>query len=173
MFQENDLIVYGSTGVCRVEKIETPKQASVPGAENLYYRLSPVYSSETIYIPINTSVFMRYVISAEEVNRLIDCIPSLQSGAYHNDNIGQLKEHYMSALRTHDCADLIGLVTSLHEKKQKAEQKGRKFGQIDENFMKRAQELLHGEFAAALGIEKDAVPQYIAARVGRAQGGVS
>ena len=37
MFQKNDLIVYGNTGICRVEEIGTPE--SLPGVDKgkLYY----------------------------------------------------------------------------------------------------------------------------------------
>ena len=54
---------------------------------------------------------------------------------------------------------------SLRAKKQGLEQQKRKFGAVDERFMKRAEELLFGELAAALDIPKDRVPEYIADRV--------
>jgi len=61
--------------------------------------------------------------------------------------------------------DLVKLSMSLRAKKQGLEQQKRKFGAVDERFMKRAEELLFGELAAALDISKDRVPEYIADRV--------
>ena len=65
MYQIGDLIVYGSTGVCRVEAVETPRHR--PGEEERqYYLLRPLYQDGTIRIPVDTKVFMRPVISREE-----------------------------------------------------------------------------------------------------------
>ena len=65
MFQKGDLIVYGNTGICRVEEVGTPE--SLPGVdkEKLYYKLVPVRSASTIYTPVDTSVFMRPVMTKE------------------------------------------------------------------------------------------------------------
>ncbi|NTW70894.1 MAG: hypothetical protein HGA49_01460 [Eubacteriaceae bacterium] len=55
---------------------------------------------------------------------------------------------------------------SIYAKKQYLEQQQRKFGAIDEQFIKRGEELLFGELAAALDIPKESVPDYIAGRIG-------
>lgn len=43
------------------------------GAEKnrLYYKLSPVYGSGTIYVPVDTKIFMRPVLSRREAMDLI------------------------------------------------------------------------------------------------------
>ena len=92
-------------------------------------------------------------------------IPAIRVEAYHNRDLNQLAEHYKASLSTHDCSDLIELSMSIYAKKQFAEQQKRKFGVVDEKFMKRAEDLLFGELAAALNIPKDQVPEYIAERV--------
>ena len=58
---------------------------------------------------------------------------------------------------------------SLYEKKQQAQRDKKKFGQIDTRFMKRTEELLFGEMAAALDIPVERVPDYIEDRVRRAK----
>ena len=84
---------------------------------------------------------------------------------YHSKRTQELSNHYQTSLNSHECSDLIELVMSIYAKKQYVEQQKRKFGQIDERYMKKAEELLYGEFAAALGIDKDEVPDYIAKRI--------
>ena len=164
MYQIGDLIVYGSTGVCRVEAVETPRHR--PGEEERqYYLLRPLYQDGTIRIPIDTKVFMRPVISREEAEKLIDAIPGMNAEVYHERNFTQLAAHYQEALGSHECSDLIELVMSIYAKKQDAESKKRKFGQVDARFMKRAESLLYGEFSVALGIPFDDVQGYIASRV--------
>lgn len=164
MYQIGDLIVYGSTGVCRVEAVETPRHR--PGEEERqYYLLRPLYQDGTIRIPVDTKVFMRPVISREEAEKLIDAIPGMNAEVYHERNFTQLAAHYQEALGSHECSDLIELVMSIYAKKQDAESKKRKFGQVDARFMKRAESLLYGEFSVALGILFDDVQGYIASRV--------
>lgn len=164
MYQIGDLIVYGSTGVCRVEAVETPRHR--PGEEERqYYLLRPLYQDGTIRIPVDTKVFMRPIISREEAEKLIDAIPGMNAEVYHERNFTQLAAHYQEALGSHECSDLIELVMSIYAKKQDAESKKRKFGQVDARFMKRAESLLYGEFSVALGIPFDDVQGYIASRV--------
>lgn len=164
MYQIGDLIVYGSTGVCRVEAVETPRHR--PGEEERqYYLLRPLYQDGTIRIPVDTKVFMRPVISREEAEKLIDAIPGMNAEVYHERNFTQLAAHYQEALGSHECSDLIELVMSIYAKKQYVESRKRKFGQVDARFMKRAESLLYGEFSVALGIPFDDVQGYIASRV--------
>lgn len=164
MYQIGDLIVYGGTGVCRVEAVDTPKPR--PGeAARQYYLLKPLYQDGTIRIPVDTKVFMRPVISREEAEKLIDAIPGMSAEVHHDRNFTQLAAHYQEALGSHSCSDLIELVMSIYAKKQYVESRKRKFGQVDARFMKRAENLLYGEFSVALGIPFDDVQGYIAGRV--------
>ena len=54
---------------------------------------------------------------------------------------------------------------SIYAKKQDLEAHKRKVGALDQRFMKRAEDLLFGELAAALDIPREEVPGYIARRV--------
>jgi CarD family transcriptional regulator len=164
MYKINDLIVYGKTGVCKITDITIPKHISFD-KDQLYYVLQPLYEDCVIYTPVNTKVFMRPIISAEEADHLIDMIPTIQAEAYYNDRLQELTHHYEAAIKAHNCADLIELAMSIYAKKQIVEQQNRKFGQIDKKFMEQAEELLFGEFSLALGIPKDKVQEYIASRV--------
>lgn len=170
MYEIGDLILYGNTGVCRVVGVEARK-GSKGEPERVYYALEPLYQTCTISTPAdNDRIFMRPIISKEEAERLIDLIPTIQAEAYHNRAMRELTEHYEAALRTYDCEDLIEMTMSIYAKKQDMESQKRKFGALDERFMKRAEDLLFGELAAALGIPRDAVPGYITSRVGDMHG---
>lgn len=165
MYQIGELIHYGSTGVCRIMDIKTQ---NLPGVNKnqLYYVLKPLYQECTISSPVdNQKVFMRPIITKEEAERLIDTIPAIKAEAYHSRVIRDLTEHYEAAFASHSCKDLIELTMSIYAKKQYLEQNKRKFGAVDERFMKRAEELLFGELAAALEIKKEEVQGYIHNRV--------
>ena len=163
MYQPGDRIIYGSTGVCRVEEITTPDFEK--DKSRLYYALDPVYQDGMIYTPVDTKVFMRPIITKEEAHALIDQIPTMQTEAYHNSVLRELEEHYNTYLKSHDCGDLLELGRSIYIKKQELLSQHRKFGAVDERFMKRAEDLLYGELAVALDIDKNQVEIYIAERV--------
>lgn len=161
MYQTGELILYGRTGVCKVEEITRVKQRGM-SEEQMYYVLKPLYQSCNITTPVdNPKVFSRPIISKEEAQRVIETIPTVKPEAYHNRNLNQLREYYRSCMETYDCVDLIKLTMSLYVKKKEAEAQKRKFGAVDERFMKEAEDLLFGELAAALDIPREEVRGYI------------
>lgn len=164
MYSKGDLIIYGKMGVCRVGDITVPP-ALRHGGDRLYYVLQPMRESCVVYAPVNTKVFMRPIVSAEEANRLIDAIPSRQADAYYNDRLQELVLHYEEALYQYGCEDLIALAMSIYAKKQEMHSQSLKFGLTDEKYLKQAEDLLCCEFSLALGIPEADVPEYIAARV--------
>lgn len=170
MYKVGDLIIYGSTGVCKVTDITGRNPVGLE-QEQLFYVLTPLYQNYTIFTSTNnTKIFMRPIITKDEAERLIDMIPAIRAEAYHNRAINQLAEHYKESLKTHDCSDLLELCMSIYAKKQAVEQQNRKFGAVDEKFMKRAENLLFGELAVALDIDKEQVSDYITARINEERG---
>lgn len=166
MYSSGDLIIYGNTGVCEVSGITTLEGVRGADINKEYYVIHPVFQEGTIYTPVgNTKVFMRPVISKEEAENLIDAIPDIQAEAYINQSIQQLSEHYEAVLKTHNCADLIELTMSIYNKKEFLEGQKKKIGQIDEKFMKIAEDILYGELSVVIGIPKEDVQDYISSRV--------
>ena len=151
MYETGQLVVYGTTGVCRVEGTGTP---DLKGVTKLYYLLRPLYQDGVIYAPVDSEkVPIRPVISREEAERLVALIPSLHVQACYGRTLQQLAQHYQSIVQTSDCRELMELTMSIYAKRQKAEQQ--------------AERLLHGELSAALGIPYDQVPDFIASRVSK------
>ena len=67
MYQPGDLIVYGNTGVCRVASIGPLDGARGADRDRRYYSLSMVNGSGSIFVPVDTSVFMRPILTRDEV----------------------------------------------------------------------------------------------------------
>ncbi len=171
MYQVGDLVLYGNTGVCRVDEL---KEQSFPstGEKRLYYVLRPLYEDCVISAPVDSDkVFIRPIISRQEAERVIARIPQIHAQAYYSKASRELAEHYEAILKSHDCDSLVELTMSIYAKKQLLADKKRKFGTVDERFLKRAEDLLFGELAAALEIPKHQVQDYIAARVEEAKAG--
>ena len=165
MYQVGALIVYGTEGVCRVESVGPPAiQGAQKGTD--YYTLIPLYRSGKIFVPVDTAVHTRPVMTKEEAENLIDHIPSIPAEVYENSSPRLLNERYQALLKSDNCVDLVRLIRTVHAKERNAARKGRRLGQVDERNMKRAVEMLHGELAAALDMPMEEVENYLRLRIG-------
>ncbi len=165
MYQKGEYIIYGNTGVCRVEDVAVPDNIPIKEKGALYYKLSPVYGVGSIYIPVDTEVFMRPVLTKAQANELIDKIPNIKEQVYEAKDQKNLADCYRASLRAHECEELVGMIKAIYQKHKKLEGEGRRLGKADAEYMKQAQALLHGELAVVLGISFEEVPKYIAARI--------
>ena len=150
----------GGEGVCRVEAIG-PLKLSDMKSDKLYYTLQPVYRTGKVFAPVAGKVFMRPIISREQAEALVRSIPQVQEQHLDSRNLRATGGYYQKMLSRHDCADLVQLIKTIYCKQQTAQAAGRKGGQVDERYRKRAEETLYGELAVALDIPKDSVEDYI------------
>ena len=165
MFQPGELLVYGTTGVCRVEGVAAPNFTRAEWGRQ-YYLLKPLYQDGVIYAPVDSQkIPIRPVISRQEAEDLIDRIPSIRAEVCHASTLQALAQHYQSAVCSHDCGELLELTMSIYAKQHQAESQKRRLGMVDERYMKQAERLLYGELSAALGIPFEEVQPYIARRV--------
>lgn len=165
MFQPGELVVYGATGVCRVESVTGIDQ---PGWDRnrRYYVLRPLWQDGVIYAPVDSEkIPMRPVISREEAEALIDRMPAIQAAVCRGATAQALAQQYQSAVRDGGHQALIEMMKAIHYKRGQAESKNRRLGMVDERYMKQAERLLYGELATALEIGFDEVEGYIASRI--------
>ncbi len=159
-YQVDDFVIYGGSGVCQVTAVGA-SELSHSDKDKMYYTLSPVYSSEVIYAPVDTKVYMRPVLSKGEAEHFIRQIPTIEEVEIQNGSLQLISRQYQETLQSHECCDLVGLIKTIHRKDATARELGRKPGKIEEKFRKRAEELLYGELSVALEIPVDHVSQYI------------
>lgn len=157
MYQAGEFIVYGTSGVCRVEAVGKPPFDTEK--DKLYYTLTPVSGTETIYVPVDSSVFTRPVISRAQAEQLIQTIPTIELDGFASHSMRMSSEHYQAVLQSHDCRELVQLIKTVSAKSRRS---GRRVSQVDQRYRKRAEDLLHGELAVALGIPLSEVQPYIA-----------
>ncbi|RHQ83146.1 hypothetical protein DWX95_05255 [Butyricicoccus sp. AF22-28AC] len=140
MYQAGEFIVYGTNSVCRVESIGKPPFETEE--DKLYYTLVPVTGTETIYIPTDSPVFTRPVISREKAEELINSIPDIEEDHFVCHSVRMANEHYQAALQSHDCEELVQLIKTVYAKSRRH---GRRVSQVDQRYRKRAEELLNSE----------------------------
>ena len=76
MYQIGDYVVYGGSGVCQVMGVGTPA-SSACDRHRAYYTLRPLAGTETIYVPVDTRVSIRPVLTRQEADALILQLPAL------------------------------------------------------------------------------------------------
>lgn len=160
MFRAGDLVVYGSSGVCKVLEIGA-LQSRAADPSRQYYTLQPLFEAERIYTPVDSGVFMRPAMTKEQAQDLIRQIPEIDGDVCTERNPANLRVHYEASLQSHECRELIRMIKGIRRKTQETERKGRKMGQVDLRYRKKAEGLLHGELAIALGIPREEVEGYI------------
>ena len=161
MFQIGEKIIYGENGVCTVEKI-APLDMNGAAKEKLYYHLTPLVGSGTYFAPVDTSAFMRSIISREEAEALIDAIPGIPPAICNDTRFNHVDAFYRELFKQHTNEALVSVIKGL--RCRMAERKTR--STRAEATMKRAKDILHGELSVALGMDLTQVEGYIQDRVG-------
>lgn len=160
MFAAGEMVVYGGEGVCRVEGVGTP---SLPGMDKtrLYYTLAPLYRSGQVMTPVDTRVLMRPLLTGQEVQELIAQLDQLPEEQAESHNTRAIKDLYHQVVASYDCRRLAGLIKGVCRRRSWAVHHGRKISQMDERYLKRAEDALYGELGAVLGLPREEVPAYI------------
>ncbi len=159
MFEVNDYIMYGMTGVCQV--IDITKEMFIDNLQKEYYVLKYLYANDTIIkIPTdNEKVPMRKILSKGELTTLIDSMPSSETIWIDDDR--KRNEEFKSILKTGDIENLVKLIRSIYLEKEYKKSIGKKTYKIDDEIMQTAERLLNEEFATILNISPNEVTEYI------------
>lgn len=164
MFLEGEYIVYGTSGVCKVEAIG-PMEISGVNKDKLYYTLAPLYSKGSkVFTPVdNDKVVMRPVLTKEEARELIEQIPTIELLWVADEK--RREDIYKAALRTCDCREWIKIIKTLYLRKMSRIAEGKKVTVSDGKYLNMAEERLYEELALALNMDKDGVVEYITEHV--------
>lgn len=166
MFEKNEYIIYGTSGVCKVDDITTMNMDGV-SRERLYYVLSP--SSQKggrIFTPVDSEkTLMRKVLTREEASKLIDEIPDIEELWFASDK--QREEKYKQCMRSCDCREWIKIIKTLYLRKQERSAQGKKITSTDEKYLRMAEDYLYSELEIPLGIPKEGMERYIAEQIER------
>ena len=164
MFKINDVVVYGSQGVCEIVDIAEKK---IDGASKSYFVLKPKTDrGATFYVPTwNEKAWgkMRKVMSKNDIDTLIDSMPTKTPTWIANEN--ERKETYKKILASGNQAAIISMVQALFIHKKEREAEGKRLHMSDEHFMKDAEQLLYNEWQYVLNVDKVGLMEYIFRRI--------
>ena len=164
MFKIGDLVVYGNIGVCTVENVG-PSNLSGADKNKDYYSLQPYYSGNSkILTPCdNEKVVIRAILTLDEVNLLINDIPNIETITINDEK--QREQTYKNLIRGCNCREMMSLLKTINERKQKRLAEGKKITSSDEKYFNMAEDKLHGEFAVVLGLSREQVKEYIIEKI--------
>lgn len=164
MFNINDMIVYGSHGVCKIEGIEDKE---LMGTQKKYFVLKPVKSdTSTYFVPTENDMLlakMRKLLSEKEINELIDSMPNEKANWIANEN--ERKEKYRCIISGGNHVELIKMIKAIFIEKKEREANGKRLHASDERFLKDAEQLLYGEFQYVLNLNEDQLMTYVFDRI--------
>lgn len=156
MFQVNEMIVYGKHGVCKVVargKIDMPM---IDKNKEYYTLLSCKEKASVVYAPVeNNKTVMRYVLTQDEVNKLLKEVPALEEIWIGNER--EREACYKEILGRCDCRELIRILKTLYLRKQSRLESGKKTTAVDERYFYLAEEQLYGELSFVLGKTKEEI----------------
>ena len=160
MFSKDDLVVYGSEGVCKIVDI-TLREFN--GADKEYYILVPVGDiKSTVYVPVGNPKLeakMHRILSSEEIMNLISEMPEQEEMWIDNESVR--KATYQEVIKNGRHKELISLIKAVHRHQQELKTKGKKLHQSDARFFAEAQKMLHSEFSVVLNIKQEEVLPFI------------
>ncbi len=162
MFKIGDYVVYGNTGVCRVEDITV---MNMVGTEREYYVLVPVFNKNgRAFLPIdNTKVILRPVITKEQALELIDDIPNIEEIWIANDKVRE--EKYKELAKQCSCKSWISIIKTIYLRKQERIAQGKKVTTTDERYFKLAEDSLYSELGFAMDMDKNDMESFIKTRI--------
>ena len=165
MFNVNDRIHYGGSGVCVVQEIAVMRFGRT---RERYYVLRPLHQNASlIYVPVDNPQLvskMRPVLTREEVDALIDAMPAVETVWIEDPQ--ERKNSFDAMLRSNDCRDLIVIIKTLSEQKKRRQSQGKALHVSDDTCLREAQRLLFDEFAGVLGLKPAQVSEYIRQKLG-------
>lgn len=160
MLTVGQTVVYGTQGVCTVKEISMLKLGKTKGE---YYALSPIDDpGSTVYVPTANEKLMsklRPVLTGEEADALIT--EAVREPLEWIESDAERKSACDDIVKNGDRKQLMRLVGMLHRRRELLKDQKKHFHNVDAQYLKTAERMLHGELAYALGIAVDDVADYI------------
>lgn len=134
MFKEGEYIIYGNTGVCKVEEI-TKMAAPRTKIDRLYYVLEPVYDKGCrLFTPVdNRKVKMRPVLTKQEADELIEKLKEIDVLWVKDEK--NREQMYKEAIHTCDCEEWVRIIKTLYLRKKSRLAEGKKVTSSDAKYL--------------------------------------
>ena len=164
MCKVGDYVVYGNTGVCKIEDIGP---LSIGSSDKEYYTLVPVYGRNSkLYTAVDSDkVVIRPIMTKQEGDALINEMEEIDALRIGDEK--RREEIYKETMRTCDCKEWVRIIKTLYSRKMDRLSRGKKVTSSDERYLQMAEENLFGELAFSLQMPKEKVGEFIGEKIGK------
>jgi len=160
MFNIGDTVLYGTTGVC---KIDSTVFREIGGTKKEYFVLRPLaHDNATVFVPCDNPVLldkMRRMLSRDEIESIINEVKA-SPDIWEEDDVAR-RELYGEIIRSGDRKRVMLLIRSLYNVRLARQAEGKRLHLSDERYLSEAERLLYDEFSAVLGLNPSEVDPYI------------
>lgn len=166
MFEIGELMVYGTSGVCRVKDICPSPFNRDGGTDKLFYQLEPLNdtSNYVIYSPVdNTAVRMRRLLPLERIREIIDSLSDVEIIEVPVEK--RRRDVYRDTLQTADTWEYLRLIKTVARRRAEFRRTRRRLPDIDNDSEHTARKCVYDEFSAVLGICRDEVNSLLISRL--------
>jgi CarD family transcriptional regulator len=151
MFKVNDVVIYGSAGICRIVDIRDEKLGD---EVNKYYILKPVFDEKnTFFVPVlneNLTSKIHDILTYDEALEFAKKIRDIEPLWIDND-----KERYVTYKTTLDRGsreEIVSVVKALREREASLFRFGKKLRGSDETTMRQGDKIIKNELAFVLNV---------------------
>lgn len=164
MLKIGDKVLYGATGVCRVEGL-TKREIGRETKE--YFVLKPLASERSsVLVPTDNEALLkkaRKILSRKEITEIIARVPECEDVWVEDDTAR--REAFSEIIHGGDRLKLMLMVRSLYRQSLRRSAEGKRLHIADERILSEGERLLHDEFAAVLSIPANEVADFITANI--------
>ncbi len=163
-FNIGDYVVYGHSGVCRIDRIES--RCFDKKSED-YYVLAVLHNqNSTVFVPVNSealTINMRPPMTKEEIDTLLAC--GADEDVVWIDDKKERPKYIKEIISSGDKRRMLAMMKILFERKQDLMSKHKALPSGEERALADLEKLIYEEFSFVLGIGIDDVEQYIVERI--------
>lgn len=153
MFELNDVLVYGTNGVCKISDIRKENFSGLKS--EMYYILSPVFGTQsTLYVPTGNSKLstkLRPVMVKETLNEMMNTAKENDLPWEADDRIRG--EHFHEIVSNGLSPELLLVIKCIVRRRNELKLKIKKLHAADERTLALCEKIASEEYAYAYGID--------------------
>jgi len=161
-FSKGETVVYGGSGVCEIDDIKDVR--FYHERPQKYYILKPLFvnQAQVVYVPFNNEKLtskIKPVISKKEALDLIHAIDDNSIEWIEDRN--ERKEIFNGLVASGDRKSIVDVISAITAHRKRLADEGKSLNQQDEKILTDAQRRMNAEFAVALGMDPQQIPEFI------------
>lgn len=153
MYNSGDVVVYGRD----VYRIKDVKDNYL--FDKTYYIMNPIDDDSLVTsVPVDTTSYLRDVITKEEAEELIAKIPSIEIVQASDRDI---EYEYKQLLRENTLEALIKIIKTTYMRNMMRQNQNKRISEKDEQYFNQAERRLYNELSISLHLTFDDTKQYV------------